>query len=178
MPPERIMGSFFGLTGHPNDLAPHRAESRLSAYVYGSVLVLAATAGVSDGAIRSGEAVLIVLGATFSTYVAHVLADVVGAVFAGAGALSALVAELRDSVPVISAGAPSVALFGAAAGGWPSPTWSQVIACAVLVGRLGTIGLVYRRLRAPISLRRAVSFGLLTALVATLAAVVKLTLAH
>ena len=178
MPPERMMGSFLGLTGHPDSLAPYRAESRLSAYVYGSVLVLAATAGVSDGAIGSGEAVLIVLGATISTYVAHVLADVVGAVFSGEGALSALVAELRDSVPVISAGAPSVLLFGAAASGWPTPMWSQVTACVVLIGRLGTIGLVYRRLREPISWQRAVGIGLLTALIATLAAVVKLALAH
>ena len=44
------------------DLASARADNRMSAYVYGDVLVLAATAAVYDSAIRSGEALLVVLG--------------------------------------------------------------------------------------------------------------------
>src|SRR4051794_34889303 len=65
------------------DLTSRRADNRMSAYVYGDILVLAATAGVYDSTIRSGEALFVVLGTVVSTYIAHVVADVVGAVFGG-----------------------------------------------------------------------------------------------
>jgi hypothetical protein len=55
------------------DLSSTRADNRMSAYVYGDILVLAATAGVYDTAIRSGDALLVVLGTVVSTYVAHVV---------------------------------------------------------------------------------------------------------
>ncbi|WP_375475980.1 hypothetical protein [uncultured Jatrophihabitans sp.] len=160
------------------DLAELRAESRMSAYVYGDVLVLAATAGVSDGAVRSGEALLVVLGAVLSTYVAHVLADVVGAVFAGRASAAALLAEARDSVPVLSAGLPSFALLGTAARGWPTPVWAEALACGILILRIAAIGLVYRRLRRGTTVQSALWFGVLIALVAAIAVALKFFLTH
>jgi hypothetical protein len=164
--------------GNGRPLDPHRAESRVSAYVYGDVLVLAATVGVSAAAIRSGEAVLIVLGTMISTYVAHVLADVVGAVFGGDPLRAAVTAELRDSVPVVSAGLPAIVVLGAAGLGWPSPGAAQSIAAAFLILRIGAVGLIYRRFHTTISVRRAVGFGLVAAVVAFMVAVLKLTLTH
>jgi hypothetical protein len=166
------------LVGQPEQLAGQRADSRISAYVYGDVLMLAATAGVSTSAIRSGEALLVVVGTVLSTYVAHVLADVVGAVFAGHVSRAMLLAEARDSVPVASAGLPSLVLLGAAALGWPPSAWAQGLACAVLIARLGAVGLVYRRFRPETTVRRAVWFGLTVTLVAAVAAALKLTLTH
>jgi hypothetical protein len=160
------------------DLASARADNRMSAYVYGDVLVLAATAGVYDSAIRSGEALLVVLGTVASTYVAHVLADVVGAVFGGHEVRRALWDELRDSVPIISAGVPPLVLFGAAALGWPSPLWAQAVSSALLVLRLGSIGVVYHHLKEPIGWARAIWFGVVVALVAALAVALKLVLLH
>ena len=156
----------------------HRAESRISAYVYGDVLVLAATVGVSVGAIRSGEAVVVVVGTMISTYIAHVLADVVGAVFGGDPLRAALLAELRDSVPVLSAGTPSVVVLGAAAMGWPPAVLAQSAAAAFLIVRIAAIGLVYRRFSQTVSVRRALGFGVLAAAAAAVAAVVKLVLTH
>ncbi len=150
----------------------------MSAYVYGDVLVLAACVGVTAPAIRSGQAVLVVLGTMISTYVAHVLADVVGAVFAGDPLRAAIVAELRDSVPVFSAGTPAVALLGAAALGWPPPGVAQSAASAFLILRVAAIGLIYRRFHATISVRRAVGFGIVAAVLATAVAVLKLVLVH
>ena len=160
------------------DLTSTRADNRMSAYVYGDILVLAATAGVYDTAIRSGEALLVVLGTVVSTYVAHVVADVVGAVFGGHEVRTAVRDELRDSVPIVSAGLPPLVLFGAAALGWTTPEWAQAIAAALLVVRLGAIGVVYHHLKAPIGWARAAWFGLLVAGVATLAVAVKLVLTH
>jgi hypothetical protein len=160
------------------DLAAARADNRMSAYVYGDVLVLAATAGVYDSEIRSGEALLVVLGTVASTYVAHVLADVVGAVFGGHEVRRALWDELRDSMPIISAGVPPLVLFGASALGWPPPPWAQAVSSALLVVRLGSIGVVYHHLKEPIGWARATWFGVLVALVATVAVALKLILLH
>lgn len=150
----------------------------MSAYVYGDVLVMAATAGVSTDEIRTGRAVLIVLGTVLSTYLAHVLADTVGAVFAGHGSADLIRAELRDSLPVLSAGLPSFALLGAAAIGWPGALWAQALASAVLIGRLAGIGLVYSRLHSDVSTRTGVRFGAAVALIAAVVIAIKLLLTH
>jgi hypothetical protein len=160
------------------DLNSTRADNRMSAYVYGDILVLAATAGVYDTAIRSGDALLVVLGTVVSTYVAHVVADVVGAVFGGHEVRTAVRDELRDSVPIVSAGLPPLVLFGAAGLGWTTSEWAQAIAAALLVVRLGAIGVVYHHLKAPIGWARAAWFGLLVAGVSTLAVALKLVLTH
>ncbi len=160
------------------DLTSVRADNRVSAYVYGDVLVLAAAAGVYDDAIRSGEALLVVLGTVASTYVAHVLADVVGAVFGGHEVRTALLDELRDSVPIISAGIPPVVLFGAAMLGWPTPEWAQAVSSGLLVLRLGSIGVVYHHLKQPIGWSRAAWFGIAVAGVAAIAVALKLVLLH
>lgn len=58
-------------------LRPDRAASRLSAYVYGNTMVLAALVTASAHAVENGEAVWLVLGTGLTTYIAHVFADLV-----------------------------------------------------------------------------------------------------
>ncbi|OBA39604.1 hypothetical protein [Gordonia sp. 852002-51296_SCH5728562-b] len=58
-------------------LPPRRAASRLSAYVYGNIMVLAALVTASAHAVENGEAVWLVLGTGLTTYIAHVFADLV-----------------------------------------------------------------------------------------------------
>jgi hypothetical protein len=77
-------GARTALTRRREDVAPERAESRVSAYVYGNVLVLAAVVGASPASVLSGTAVALVIGTVLSTYVAHVLAHSVGSLFGGA----------------------------------------------------------------------------------------------
>lgn len=150
----------------------------MSAFVYGDVLVLAATAGVSYADVASGKALLIIIGTVLSTYLAHVLADVVGAVFAGHGSAALLGAEMRDSVPVISSGVPSLVLMGAAAVDLIPGLWCQGAACAILIARLPGIGLVYRRLHDDVTTRAAIRFGAAVAVVAAVAVGLKLVLTH
>jgi hypothetical protein len=94
------------LTRRRDDVAPARAESRVSAYVYGNVLVLAAVVGASRATVASGAGL------------------------------------------------------------------------AVVVARIAATGVVYRRLREDVPLRKAWTVGALAAAVAALAVVLKLTLAH
>lgn len=71
---------------YPRRWSPKRGESlpaadaasRTSAYVYGNILVLAALVPLSIADVRSGTAVLIVLGTAVSTFFAHLFAETVG----------------------------------------------------------------------------------------------------
>ncbi len=84
----------------------------MSAYVYGTLLALAAVVVVDPHAIEDGSAVLIVLGTTATTFLAHVFAEIVA--YRAIGDVSdrtdhvrarAAADELRDAVPIASSGA-------------------------------------------------------------------------
>ena len=166
------------LTRHRDDVAAERAESRVSAYVYGNVLVLAAVVGVSPAAVSSGTAVVLVVGTVLSTYVAHVLAHVVGAVFGGEEGPTAVTVELRDALPVVSSGITPALVLAAAALGWLPELWAQSLSALVVLGRIAATGVIYRRLRADVPLRRALTYGAVAAAVAAVAVVLKLALTH
>jgi hypothetical protein len=157
-----------------------RAESRVSAYVYGNVLVLAAVVGASPAAVVSGTAVVLVAGTVLSTYVAHVLAHSIGSIFGAAedSDRSAVAKQLRDAVPVLSSGVTPAVLLAATSLGWFTGLVGQTLASAVLVLRIAGTGLVYRRLREDVSPGRVLWVGCLAAAVAALAVVLKLTLTH
>ncbi|NEK95275.1 hypothetical protein GCU67_14045 [Modestobacter muralis] len=166
------------LTQHRDDVAVDRAESRVAAYVYGNVLVLAAVVGASPSAVGSGTAVVLVVGTVVSTFVAHVLAHSIGALFGGEDGRTAARVALRDAVPILSSGVTPAVLLAATALGWLSGPWGQSLSAVVLLGRIAGTGVVYRRLRADVPLRRAWTVGVLAAVVAAVAVVLKLTLTH
>ena len=178
MTPGAVRTAFGTLARHRDDVESERAESRVSAYVYGNVLVLAAVVGASPAAVESGTGVVLVLGTVLSTYVAHVLAHAIGSLFAGEAGRTAVAVELRDAVPIISSGVTPALLLGAAALGWLPGLWGQSLSAAVLLGRIAGTGLVYRRLRADVPLRRAWTVGVLAAAVAAVVVVLKLALLH
>ena len=91
-------------------LEPARAARRLSAYVYGNILVLAAVAASTPSSIEHGTAAVLVLATAVTTFLAHVFADFV----AGSQIPEAhgdatdeqrkfkAVEEFRDAVPILS----------------------------------------------------------------------------
>jgi hypothetical protein len=176
--PTTVRHALGTLTRRRDDVEAHRAESRVSAYVYGNVLVLAAVVGASPAAVLSGTAVVLVIGTVLSTYVAHVLAHAIGSVFGGENGRTAVAVELRDAVPVISSGVTPAVLLGATALDWLPGLWGQALSAAVLLARIASTGVVYRRLREDVPLRRAWTVGALAAGVAAVAVVLKLALTH
>lgn len=128
-------------------LTPEHAASRISAYIYGNILVLAALIPVTHSQDTLGIAVII--GAATSTYLAHVFAESVGQSLRIGRTLSNIerIRELRDALPVLtSAIVPSVILCSALAG-WLEPTTAQLIAEIVMIARIGSISYVISRLR-------------------------------
>lgn len=165
------------LTRRRIDIDPHRVESRVAAYVYGDVLVLAAVAGASTHSIESGTAVALVIATVASTYVAHVLAHSIGIMF-GDGDHERVPHTLRDGVPIVSSGVLPAAMLLLGASGSLSTLAAQSVAAAVPLLRIAGTGLIYRRLQDDVPVGRALWVGVGAAAVALLAVVIKLAVSH
>ncbi|WP_072687234.1 hypothetical protein [Rhodococcus marinonascens] len=159
-------------------LTSEHAASRISAYIYGNILVLAALIPVTQSQETLGIAV--VFGAALSTFLAHVFAESVGQTLRLGRSLTSTERrrELRDSVPVLtSAVMPSVILCTAVLG-WFEPATAQLIAEIVMIVRIGSISYVISHLR-----QEKVTLGthwaaIGLAVIATAIVVVKVFLTH
>ncbi|MGV8874398.1 MAG: hypothetical protein ACOH2Q_17835 [Rhodococcus sp. (in: high G+C Gram-positive bacteria)] len=167
-------------------LAPARAARRLSAYVYGNILILAAVAASTSASIEHGTAAVLVLATAGTTFLAHVFADFV----AGSQIPEAhddatdeqrkfkAVEELRDALPILSSGTfPALML----ALGWLSvlpAQWAELAAGGVIVVRIASIQIVTQRIRGNPLTFRALLGGLATAAVAALIVLAKVFLGH
>ncbi|MGJ0117619.1 hypothetical protein ACQ7HM_00300 [Williamsia sp. MIQD14] len=184
---QRRAGGVHRLLSRANGpLSPERASARLSAYIYGTLLALAAVVVVDPAAIENGSAVLVVLGTTATTFLAHVFAEIV----AGHSIPEATahleepvrrrvaLEELRDAVPIASAGAfPAFFL----ALGWLDvlePTWAFVLAGAGPILRMALVEIMIGRIRGQRPTLRVLVGGVATAVVAAAIVAVKVILTH
>ncbi|OZC95482.1 hypothetical protein CH275_27350 [Rhodococcus sp. 06-235-1A] len=167
-------------------LEPARAARRLSAYVYGNILILAAVAASTPGSIEHGTAAVLVLATALTTFLAHVFADfVAGSQIPEAHGVVTdeqrkfkAVEELRDAVPILSSGTVPALMLAL---GWLSvlPTqWAELLGGGVIVVRIATIQMVTERIRGNALTFRAVLGGLATAVVAALIVLAKVLLGH
>ncbi|MFC5679593.1 hypothetical protein [Aeromicrobium endophyticum] len=130
----------------PRPPSTDEAADRISAYVYGNILVLAALVLLTNDDIDHGAGLAIVAGTAVSTFVAHAFAERLGsAVREGEHARMRVV--LRDSLPIISSAALPALLMGAGAIGWISPAVALRIAEVSVVVRLGGTAFVVSRLQ-------------------------------
>jgi hypothetical protein len=142
---------YFGpLTRHRHgyrQLEGDRARSRLSAYVYGNILVLGAVIG-TVGEEEHSQSWLIVLATALSTYIAHIFAHNIGERVGRTDEEHAghLREEIRDAVPILSAGVFPALIYGGLALHWLDTRPTEVVAIALLVLRLAGTGLTVERL--------------------------------
>ena len=125
-----------------------RARSRVSAYVYGNILVLAAVTEADSATILSWTALIVVAGTTITTFLAHIFAHMIGQQLGRTDddSRAHVRDEVRDSVPIVSAGSvPALMMLLSAAHVLP-PLWAQLIASAIVVGRLALMGFMIGRL--------------------------------
>lgn len=173
-------------TRRAGPLPPARAAARLSAYVYGNILVLTAVVAASPASIDDGAAFVLVLATTVTTFLAHVFAEVVArsnipeSVHGSTESekKESVLDEIRDAVPIASSGTVPSAIL-ALAWLWILPTfWAQLIAGGVVVFRIATLQIVARRLRGkPLTFAVFVA-GLATAAVAAVIVFAKVYFAH
>lgn len=144
---ERLFGP---LTQHRSGHEPldaDRARSRLSAYVYGNVLVLAAVIGTT-GEEEHSHTWLVVLATALSTYAAHIFSHNVGERIGRTEADHAghLREEIRDAVPILSSGIAPALIYAGLALHWIEAGPAETAAVALLVLRLAGTGLAVERL--------------------------------
>lgn len=154
------------------------AASRISAYIYGNVLVLAALVPIVTGPKYVGIA--IVLGTALSTFVAHVFAEAVGHTVRQGTPLTRAekLAELRNSVPILSSAVLPCVVLGIGWLGWLEPRTAQLLAEVAVLARIGGIVFVIGRLKGERPGRTSlVSAAALTTVAATVV-LVKVVLTH
>ncbi|MCW2830797.1 MAG: hypothetical protein JWP31_1489 [Aeromicrobium sp.] len=135
------------------DVSPHAAAERISAYVYGNILTLAALVVLHDDEIRTGAALAIVAGTAVSTFVAHAYAESLGGAVRGDADVS-MRAVLRGSTPIVWSAAVPMLLMLAGSAEWFSATGCLRLAEAWVVGRLALTGFIVGRLRGlPVTIR-------------------------
>ncbi|NUP28260.1 MAG: hypothetical protein HOQ44_16495 [Nocardia sp.] len=159
-------------------LDPGNAASRISAYIYGNILVLTALVPVVTSDEHVG--ILVVLGTTVSTFIAHSFAETVGDSVRQrrAATMSDRVRELRNSVPILSSAVLPCAILVTGLLGWLEPRTAQIFAEVVVLVRIGGIVFVIGRLRGEDPGRASVVVAVLLTLVATTVVVLKIALSH
>ncbi|HCS57619.1 MAG TPA: hypothetical protein DIW80_10695 [Gordonia polyisoprenivorans] len=187
-------------------LPPARAASRLSAYVYGNLLVLAAIVLASAGDIYEGHAVLIVLGTGLTTYIAHIFADLLAwanipeahestsgnraadGVDEGAEVNDGeverpdlrreILDELRDAVPIMSSAIwPAIILALGYHDLIPTQV-AQLVSGCVIVIRIASVPIVTERVRGNRLDMRMLIAGLIAAGLAAVIVMLKSFLGH
>lgn len=154
------------------------AASRISAYIYGNILVLAALVPLVQTEKYIGVA--IVVGTAVSTFIAHAFAEAVGHTVREGEAMTRAekVAELRNSVPILSSALlPSIILAVGWVGVLEHRTALLLAELTVLV-RIGGIVFVIGRLNGERPSRSwLISAAALTVVAATIVGV-KVVLTH
>src|SRR5918995_6378367 len=98
----------------PLNLPVERVRSRVGAYIYGNILVLAAILATSPESIAHWTAVIFVVATTATTFLAHVVAHRIGQAIGRTDDETLrvhLAQEARDAVPIMTSGTgPAVLL--------------------------------------------------------------------
>lgn len=159
-------------------LSRHDAASRISAYIYGNILVLTALVSVPIEDLFLGGAV--VAGTAVSTFVAHAFAEAVGDSVREDTELTSEErwAEVRNSVPILSSAVlPSLILLAGLVG-WLEQRTAQILAEIAILVRIGGIVFVIGRLRGERPNRATIiAAGVLT-VAAVIVVVLKVALTH
>ena len=166
---------------HANPGLPREdAAARISAYVYGNILIFASILAMDESDVQHGSAVVVELGVAFSTFLAHVFSEVIGRhVRSGTPATrSDVLHELRDSFPIITSALIPCLLLTAGAADWlPVPTAITASEIYLFV-RLALVGFVVERLLARRASPRTLLAGVLMAVIAAGIALLKVTLSY
>ncbi|MET7424310.1 hypothetical protein [Dactylosporangium sp. NPDC005555] len=162
------------------DLSGHRAAARVSAYLYGNIILFATLIPVSDEQAAHGHGLKLVFGVAVSTYVAHVFAEIVGHSAQADEPMTraAIRHEQRDSLPIVSSALLPCVLLGMAWAGWLSGGTAVLLSAIYLLVRMAMVGFLVERLRSTRPSFRTLLAGIALATVALAIALLKVLLGH
>lgn len=163
-----------------NALEPHDAAHRVSAYIYGNILVLAALIAIFPEQIADGHALVIVLGTGLTTYLAHCLAEqqeihVLKGKKVERGVLKV---AFRNSLPILSSTVYPVFLLALGYWGVVSVDTAWTLAVGLIGLRLLFNGVIVARYRQEEVTLRTMLSGIILAGLALSVALLKNHLTH
>jgi hypothetical protein len=163
-----------------NELPLARVRSRVSAYLYGNILVLAAVAASTPDSILHGAALITVAATTVTTFLAHIVAHGVGQQLGRTEEDARLHVkdELRDALPILSSGVIPVLILALGALTVLSPAWSVVVAAIIPISRIALTGIDVERVSRNRSSIATLWTGFALALVSAVIVVLKVLLTH
>jgi hypothetical protein len=165
-------------------LTSHDAASRITAFVYGNILVLASLLALSPGDLLGVKAIAYVLGTGLSTFVAHVVAEVVGSSIhsptdqTNEAKWQSLRHHFADALPIASSAIMPALLLTLALMGWIDPAIGLMLSIIVTVVRLSGLGWVVGRLRQRRASFRTFLIGMMLGVVCIVVAILKWWLTH
>lgn len=162
-----------------NPLDRRHAAARISAYIYGNVLILAVLVPVEPTQQHLGIA--LVLGTAASTFIAHVFAEAIGRqVSAGPqpATTASVLGHLRNSVPILTSAVMPCLVLAAGLFDWLEPRTAQLLAEIVILARIGGIVFVIDRLNGERPTRATLAGAGAILFVATAVVIVKIVLTH
>lgn len=163
-----------------NKLNLHDAAHRISAFIYGNILILAALIVMSPEQVENGHALVIVSGTGLTTYLAHCIAEQQEIhVLHGRGVdFDVLKHAFRNAVPVLSSTAIPVAMLALGYFEITSVEVAWLLASLLVAFRLLFNGVVVAHYRSEKVTFRAMLSGLMLAIVTVAVAVLKAYLVH
>lgn len=176
------------MRGHPRrvdegavGLPTVRIRTRISAYVYGNILVLTAIATCTPHMVDKGFAALAVAATTLTTYIAHVFAHLVAEQVGedGVDEHETDHDELRDALPIISSGsAPTLIFLVPALFDTHGTALWTLLASGIVLVRLASMGALVAHLNGRLPSARAHWWGIGVAFVGMVIVVLKVWIVH
>lgn len=169
-----------GLLRRPGDRSREDAASRVSAYVYGNVLVMAALISLRPEDLHGPTGVVYVLGTGASTFVAHVVGGAAGRRVREGRSFrwSEVRREIRDATPIATAATVPAAVLLLAWEGLVDADVVLILALTVTDLRLAVLGSAVEWFSGERSSVRLFLAGIGLAVVSAVAAVLKWQLTH
>lgn len=163
---------------------PQRTEiprRRISAFIYGNILVLSALVALSPASLKGAKGFAYVVGVAISTFIAHVASDLIAYLLRhpdGEGLGIEMAHELRDAVPIATSALLPTPILVATWVGWLQPELAWSAAIGITLFRLSLLGPIAAwNAREPFSLWPLFAGGLLALLIAGVA-LLKALLTH
>ena len=116
---------------------------RISAFIYGNILVLSALILLSPSGLKTTRDFVYIAAMGFSTFIAHVVSDLFAHLLRhpdGKGLSAKLKGDLRDAVPIATSAILPTIVLVAAWLGWLEADLAWAIAIGVTLLRLSLLG--------------------------------------
>jgi hypothetical protein len=134
------MPSITAIASEPRTDIPVR---RISAFIYGNILVLSALMLLSPHGLKTPRDFVYVPAVGFSTFIAHVVSDLFAHLLRhpdGKGLSAKLIGDLRDAVPIATSAILPTMVLLAAWLGWLEAEFAWATAIGVTLLRLSLLG--------------------------------------